>query len=639
MTVLDTLTLALGVDPKGIDTGLAQAKQKIDAGAKSMAQGLMTPLKAALGAVAAGLSLGAITNQYLNQADAIGKMADSIGADIEELQAWGEAATRAGGSAEAFNGSITTLNKMLQMTAATGKGPAVMALEQFGIKAKDASGKARDTFEILRDIAGKMEGMDKQKAIGFGQKLGLDRGTIMLLQSGRAAVEDLITEMKDLGLYTKEDQEIAGKANNAIAKLGLALKSGAAIIMRQVVPAITWVTEKAIKVVQFLKKNQPFVTAGLGLIASVLTAMLVPALMKVAAAQAKAWAPFYVLGAIIAGIALVIDDFWAYMNGGNSALEDLWKTFGEGPELLAKFKKAWEDVKTTFLQVFQSAKEKALDFFSYFDGVLPPLITLFEGVGNIIKGLFKWDFKTLGKGLSQALMGAVEAITEAFSGLWKYISDGIGNISWEGIKTKAKAAWDAVKETAIGFFENLPKDAQDKLVRLWETITNALNFDELKKSFAKIFDFEFDWQKIKDAIVKGFEQAWEWIKANFPPARWLAGFGEDAQKAEADNQQRNEQETNPDNYGAGNYSSPQEVIAAATAARPTPADGVSSQAAAAPQTTTNNLTQTDSRTVSVTINAPNGDPQALGNAAAKALDKRPAWMAQAAVGNAVAGAN
>ena len=36
MTVLDTLTLALGVDPKGIDTGLAEAKQKIDAGAKSI---------------------------------------------------------------------------------------------------------------------------------------------------------------------------------------------------------------------------------------------------------------------------------------------------------------------------------------------------------------------------------------------------------------------------------------------------------------------------------------------------------------------------------------------------------------------------------------------------------------------------
>ena len=85
MNVIDTLFLSLGVDAKGIDKGLNEARAKIQAGAQGLANSLMAPFKTALGAVAAGLSLGAVTNQYLQQADAIGKMADSIGVDMEEL--------------------------------------------------------------------------------------------------------------------------------------------------------------------------------------------------------------------------------------------------------------------------------------------------------------------------------------------------------------------------------------------------------------------------------------------------------------------------------------------------------------------------------------------------------------------------
>ena len=51
MNVTDTLTLAFGI-AKGIDTGLQEAQRKIDAGAKSLAHNLLSPLKAALGGAA-----------------------------------------------------------------------------------------------------------------------------------------------------------------------------------------------------------------------------------------------------------------------------------------------------------------------------------------------------------------------------------------------------------------------------------------------------------------------------------------------------------------------------------------------------------------------------------------------------------
>jgi hypothetical protein len=546
MTVLDTLTLALGVDPKGIDAGLAEAKQKIDAGAKSMAQGLMTPLKAALGAVAAGLSLGAITNQYLNQADAIGKMADSIGADIEELQAWGEAAARAGGSAEAFNGSITTLNKMLQMTAATGKGPAVMALEQFGIKAKDASGKARDTFEILRDLAGKMEGMDKQKAIGFGQKLGLDRGTIMLLQSGRAAVDDLIKRQKELGVYTKEDAEIAAKANDAIADLGQALKAGAAIIMRHIVPAITWVADKMTAVVQFFKRHQPLVVTGLGAIAAIISARMIPALIKMAAANAKAFAPFMVLAAIISAIALVVDDFWTYLHGGESALEGLWKQLGDGPELLAKVTKAWETTKQVASQFFEALKPylaniikligafvaawafgKVLAGLSSMVGSIMNIGKALKAIGMIIRanplGIFLtvlsliiiyWDdiiavskkfFDNLGEWVSAAGKWLSQLWTDFLAktkAIWEDIKASIKQ-KWEDIKAGASEMWEGIKTKSGEIWDNIKNTVTTKMKALWNTLVSIFAWDNIKTAANNA------WETIKTTAITKVTALWD----------------------------------------------------------------------------------------------------------------------------------
>ena len=635
MTVLDTLTLALGIDAKGIDTGLAEAQRKINAGAKSLANSLMSPLKTALGQIAAGLSLAAITRQYLQQADSIGKLSDAIGADMEELQAWGGAAKSAGGSAEAFNSTVQGMTRSLQQAASGAKGPAAQALQQLGIRATDATGKARDVFDVLRDLAGKMEGMDKQKAMGLGQRMGIDRGTIMLLQSGRAAIDDLIKRQKELGVYTKEDAEIAAKANDAIDDLGQALKSGAAIIMRNIVPAIKWVTVKLTDAVQYLKKNQPFVVAALGLIASILTARMVPALMKVAKAQALAWAPFMAIGAVIAAVALVIDDFWAYMHGGNSALEELWQTFGEGPELLERFRKAWNDVKTMFLDVFKTAKDKALDFFGYFDGVLPPLITMLDGIGDIITGLFNWDFKTLGKGVAKALIGAVEAITEAFSGLWKYISDSIGEISWEALKNGAKQAWENVKQFALGFFEALPQDAQDKLKRLWAAICDAFDWENLKQEFAKIFDIDFDWEKIKDDIIKGFDQAWEWIKQNFPPAKWLAEFGSGAKKVVQNAGEAIEKidASEGDDLANDNILD----MSADDARKPAPPDAVSAQATAAASGATTNvdqsMTYTNNGKTEIIVQGA-ADPEATARAVQSEIEnaQAPRWATHRAGG-------
>lgn len=498
MLALDTLMLALGVDTRGMDKGLNEAQRKMQAASKSLANSLLSPMKAAFGALAAGLGLGAMTNQYLQQADAIGKMADSIGADVEELQAWGEAATRAGGSAQGFYGSIQNLNRMLQMTAVSGKGPAALALQQFGIKATDAGGKARDSFEILRDLAGVMEGMDKQKAMGFGQRLGLDRGTIMLLQSGRAATEDLIARQKELGVYTKEDTELAAKANDAIADLQQSLKSAAAVIMRVIAPAITWIAKKLTALSQDFKEHKALYLAGIGMIAALISAKLIPSLAKTLALSARIWAPFALLGSLIAALALVFEDFWVYIHGGESALEDLWKSFGTGPELLAKWEKSWEKVKEKSNSVLNGLKALAVDVFDYFITKIDSIIGIFDGLFTLFDGLVNFDFRKIGQGLGEAFYSAAELIGSIFDDIFEWI----GSISWEGIKTGAGNAVKNIKQLFLGFFESLPKDAQEKLGRLWDEIKNIFKVGELATNLWNAF------KNTVEQIKKAFK---DWI--------------------------------------------------------------------------------------------------------------------------------
>lgn len=603
MNVIDTLFLSLGVDAKGIDKGLNEARAKIQAGAQGLANSLMAPFKTALGAVAAGLSLGAVTNQYLQQADAIGKMADSIGVDMEELQAWGEAAARAGGSAQGFQQSLQSMNRSLQL-AAQGQGEAAKMFQTFGIKVTDATGKARDSFDVLRDLAGAMEGMDKQKAMGFGQRLGLDRGTIMLLQSGKVAVDDLIRRQKELGVYTKEDAEITAKANDAIADLGQSMKAAAAIFMRAIVPAITWVTEHLTALVQDFRKHKTFYLTALGAIAAFLTAKMIPTLVKVGLLNARIWAPYAVVASIIAGLALIFDDLWTYMNGGKSALEDYWKTLGTGPELLEKFNKAWQAVKEKGGAVLEGLKNIAKGVFDFFLAHIDSFMLMFDGVWDMLDGLFNFDFKKIGKGLGEAFTGAMTLI----DGVFESIFSGMEKMSvWDAVKNGAVAVWDAIKKIAVGFFEGLPKEAQDKLVRLWTDIKAAFHWDELKEAFAAIWNI--DWEKIKNAVIDTFNQAIAAIKKMF--SDWIDGLiaqikgiidmipGVDTVKnaAGAVGDAVSGAWGTVKGWFGGN-----DAVAAAT---PSPKDAVSAQAAAAANVTetTNNTTNNDSHnTYNITVN-------------------------------------
>ncbi len=131
------------------------------------------------------------------------------------------------------------------------------------------------------------------------------------------------------------------------------------------------------------------------------------------------------VAAAIAAIVVVVQDFITWLNGGKSALEDLWSVFGEAEEVKASLLAAWEGIK------------------QWFDGILDVLNSIWE----IIKFIYTGD--------PEHLLAALESIKEGFlkiGDVWKSI------LNWVAEKIKNLLP-DWVKELlGIGVDETSPEN-------------------------------------------------------------------------------------------------------------------------------------------------------------------------------------
>lgn len=476
-TIVDSLVLAFGLDSRQLDRGVQQVSanikreaDKLDAAlgnkARGMANNFLAPFKQMIAPLMGALSLGAAVGQYANAADAVGKLSDAIGVNMEDLQAWSEAAARAGGSVQGFQNTIQMFNQRLQATVlAGGKDETSKALQSMGVAAVDASGKARDAFDVLRDMASSAEGLSKAEFKGLAEKLGIDRGTIMLLQSGRKSLDELIQRQKELGVYTKEDAEIAAKFNDATADMMQVIKAASAGVMRVLVPAITWLTEKLTVVVGFFRDNSQFVVSTLGVVAGILAAKLVPAMFDLAKAGARAMAPFAPFIALAVALGLVIDDLWAYIEGGDSVLSDLWSEFGTGEEISKALSDAWNFLKGAAVSLFF---------------IIKPVL---KGIADAFKGLSKF------------LAGFVEWLRAVFNGDMQAAADAGAKV-WEGFKQIISAVWTALQNVVknalkaiIGFI--LGDDAAEKFGQKWDAAIAVIEkvWNAIRNAFKTAIDF------------------------------------------------------------------------------------------------------------------------------------------------------
>ncbi len=327
MATIDVLKLVFDSDASGMKRGTQEAKKgaddlkksvlETDKAAQDMGDSFLSMVSDAKGSISSLVGLSTVTAGILNEAarvDQLGKFADTIGQNIEEIDAWGQVVARNGGTAEGFQGTLKGLTDSLTELQLTGAGPAADVLARFGISARDAGGGLKSAFDLLPEIADSFEGLSKAESLKFGQQLGLDQGTILTLQQGRFEVDQMVRRQKELGVATEEDAEIAREFNTAWKDTSQVFSSVFREIGVSVLPVLSDMLVGVQSFVQFMQDNEGLVEGIFSGMAVVLTAKLAPALLS------TVFSPAGAAIALIALFALLYDDVKAFLAGNDSLI-------------------------------------------------------------------------------------------------------------------------------------------------------------------------------------------------------------------------------------------------------------------------------------------------------------------------------
>lgn len=344
MASIDKLTLQIGVDGKvavkeigkvtsgleGLQSRATQAGKnagKSMSGMGSSIRGMVSSvlpkiivLTSAFAGLSAIMDLG-------KESQSLGQLSDKLGVSTEKLSAMGQVIEDMGGSKDALYGTLSALQASFTQFQQFGEGSLRDASVKYGLS---ISGDA-DTQ--LLNIANRMQSMSRGQQADMASMLGIDDQTLALLREGRGEMEKMIASKSD-GLLSKEDAKTGKELNIAINKLKNSFRSISQTVMSTIVPALSVIVNGVKNVIDFFKKFEGLGTAVLIAIAGVITAVLLPSMIKFAVATIVAFAPFWAIGAVIAGLVLVFQDLWVGFQGGESlifniakGIRDLWKTF------------------------------------------------------------------------------------------------------------------------------------------------------------------------------------------------------------------------------------------------------------------------------------------------------------------------
>jgi len=349
-----------GADEAGKAVDDLESKiESTDVVAEKLGKSFLGLTTSAKNAIASVIGFAAISAGVLNatqQADQLGKFSKVLGLNAQEVGAWSEAVIRAGGSAQGFRSSIMSLTSQLTDFLLTGGGPAIEVLSRLGVSAFDAQGKIKTAFDLLPNLADAFERLSAAEAFSFGQKLGLDQSTILLLQQGRREVEDLVRRQKELGITTKEDTRLAAEFNDAWADFAQQSSATFRALGTVVLPVLSQVFTLVDDFSDLLVENKDLVIGFFVGIAGAITLYYLPAMFSAATAAIAAMAPFLLLAAVVTAIgvvfALVYEDIVAFSNGQDSMIGKILEKYPIIGEVVDKLKESFKTFSEFVVKAF-----------------------------------------------------------------------------------------------------------------------------------------------------------------------------------------------------------------------------------------------------------------------------------------------
>ncbi|HHN8457720.1 TPA: phage tail tape measure protein [Morganella morganii] len=436
----------------------------------------------------------------------VAPVASGLGVDLET------AAVAAGKLGDAgIQGSMagTSLRSILGRLAEPPK-QAADALEELGIKTRDAKGNLRELPEILTELDKKTKKMGTAQRAGYFKHIAGEEAfsalSVLTEQAGKGELQKMIAEVK---AAKGEAQKVAdtmtdnldGDIKNLVSAwedVGIQIFGGVDSPLRSISKSVTEIIGK---VGEWTKRNPELtntltkIALALGVVLAVggaivlmLAAMLGPmAMLKLSMSvlgikgagafgllakgikfvslalfgmgKALLTNPIFLIGAVIAGVAYLIYKNW--------------------DSIAAFFKNLWADV----VRIFSSAWDSISAYFS----------SMWTSISNACSAAWSW--------ITRNVTGAWDAIKSFFlqysipgiiyrnwDGIKKYMSD-----LWETVKTTIKTKWDQV----ITDIQNLPATMKQAASDMIDSVINGINekWTDLKNKFGELK------QMAKDALT------------------------------------------------------------------------------------------------------------------------------------------
>ncbi|EFF76103.1 phage tail tape measure protein [Achromobacter piechaudii] len=468
MALLDALTYIIDADNSKLNKEIDKSEKKTDEFGKSMLtaegraglmeqkiKGAFTRIGAAILATVAASKALETFNNHVQTVEQIRNTSEALGVAIEDVDAFGKAIERMGGDAQGARDSLTDMAESIGEALQDVESGRAKTFKALGISLKDVNGNAKNAVLGMVELAGAVEGMGREQAVFRIKELGItDNRSVELLLKGRQEVERMLRVQKEQGVVTKESAERVRVYSESLAKLKQSAGVATSGIVDWILPAVTWFIEKLDAVVSWMNRHDTFVKGFFIGLATILTAMFLPAVISATAAVWALIAPFLAVAAPIAAVvalfALLYDDVMNFLDGNDSLIGQISEKYpivGETVKAMAEaVVAAFEWVKAALTGAYESVKVFASGAVNAFATMGKSIGAIFQGVVGVVKSA--WAY----------ISGVFDSVSSVISKIGKWLGFGGGDDIQVTASTVSKGVSDAEAKAA----ENM-KAAQTQL--------------------------------------------------------------------------------------------------------------------------------------------------------------------------------
>lgn len=404
---------------------------------KSIKDGISTLKSEVTKWAAAATAAGAATSAFLlsasDKAIELQKLSQSTNLSTDSLQQWQYAAEAVGASSAAVTSDLESLLKTMSSPI---PGELNMELMMLGVSVHNASGQLRGADEVLKDVGDKLNKMSSARAVQWAERVGISNDTLMLLKQGRQGLSELFEEAQLVGAIIPEDAINRGaELSKSIKTLKTVFQALGNSIALSFAPNLKKIVDNF---KQFLINNAEFVRQGLGITidgvsrgfgrfwdvlvkikdgfvallqpmqpflknmdaVKVVAGLVTGALAGFLALMAPAIIQFAAVGAAIAGVSLVIEDFITWLEGGESVIGDIVNAFSNWMDKFPELKEDLKSVGQVFADVFNAIPgliDKCID---KIEDMFPVINKILSGLGKVIDFVYE-GAKTAGENLTE----------------------------------------------------------------------------------------------------------------------------------------------------------------------------------------------------------------------------------------------